>query len=204
MRVFRVARLASRERHVIGLLRGADPAVVSSDMHALFRQFCDAASTIGYRPAAMDCVCTTQQELCLLGCLASLQRENSDVLIRVGEPIRPIALLCARRLGLESIHLPHATISRLAGLTETCAALSLVPVPTTFHQPKPARRPLPPSPGSVQERALAIVRELGISSSRDLARSGVSRQVVSLMFKRGLLMRVGTGMYRASPETGRG
>ena len=204
MRVFRVARLAPRERHVIGLLRGADPVAVSSDLHALFRRLRLAASEMGYRPAATDCVCTTQQELCLLGGLAALQRNNPGALIKVGEAIRPIALLCARQLDIEGIHLPHTAIGRLAGLTETCTELSLLPMPMNFHQPKPVRRALPPPPGSVQARALAIVHELGSSSSRDLAKSGVSRQVISLMFKRGLLVRVGTGLYRASPETVRG
>ncbi|OUC52911.1 hypothetical protein CA262_20125 [Sphingobium sp. GW456-12-10-14-TSB1] len=204
MRVFRVARLAARERHVIGLLRGADPTAVSSDMHTLFRRLCVAASAIGYRAAAIDCACTTRQELCLLGCLAALQRDNPDVLLRVADPIRPITLLCARRLQAEGIHLSHATISRLSGLPDACAELAISPVPTTFQQPKLVRRPLPPAPGSVQERALDLVRTYGVTSSRELAASGISRQVVSLMFKRGLLVRVGTGNYRAAAETVRG
>ena len=56
----------------------------------------------------------------------------------------------------------------------------------------------PPPPSTLQWRVLRFVVERGRVHSRMLQEFGVSRQVVSLMVKRGLLTRVQVGLYEAS------
>lgn len=200
MRVFGIARLASRERYVIGLLRGADPVAASRELLDLFDRFRRTVSELGFRPGPLTGAYVSQHELCLLGCIAAMQRENPDALLRIGRAIRTPALACARRLGSEGVHLNHAAISRLSGMAEACENLSVCTAALVQAHPRSRPRPLPPSPGSLQEKALGFVRGRGNASSRELAGFGVSRQVVNLMYKRGLLVRVRTGVYRATPE----
>lgn len=200
MRVFSLARLTSRERYVIGLLRGADPVSASGELLALFDRLRTTAGALGFRPGPLTGAYASRQELCLLGCIAAMQRENPDVLLKIGGAIRAPALACARCLGSEGVHLNHAAISRLSGMAEACEDLTVSTAPLVQVHPRSRRRPLPPTPGSLQERALGFVRGRGNASSRELAGFGVSRQVVNLMFKRGLLVRVRTGVYCATPE----
>src|SRR5699024_7735394 len=49
--------------------------------------------------------------------------------------------------------------------------------------------------------ALALARERGFVRPRDLARIGVSRPQLARLVERGLLDRVGYGLYRASDGT---
>ena len=200
MRVFGLVRLPSRERFVIGLLRGADPAAASGELLVLFHRLRTAAGELGFRPGPLTGAYVSQHELCLLGCIAAMQRENPDALLKIGRAIRAPALACARRLGSEGVHLNHAAISRLSGMADACEDLTVSTAPLVQAHPRSRRRPLPPTPGSLQEKALGFVRGRGNASSRELAGFGVSRQVVNLMFKRGLLVRVSTGVYRATPE----
>ncbi len=201
MRVFSLSRLASRERYVIGLFRGADPAATTSELPALFHQFRLAGSTIGFRPAPVGCVYVTSHELCLLGIIAGLQRDNPGVTIRISKAVHPVALACARRLAHDGVYLTHATLARLSGLNEACQELSISVSPVIGLPSKPRRPSFPPSPGTLHAQALGFARARGHASSRDFARLGVSRQVVSLMFKRGLLVRVRVGVYQAASET---
>ncbi|MGH7151936.1 MAG: type IV toxin-antitoxin system AbiEi family antitoxin domain-containing protein [Planctomycetota bacterium] len=53
--------------------------------------------------------------------------------------------------------------------------------------------------GNPLERALGVLEERGIARSRDLERAGVSRTQLRRLLDRGLLERVGRGLYR-SPE----
>jgi hypothetical protein len=204
MRVFGLARLTSRERYVIGLLRGADPVATSGELLVLFHLLRIVAQGRGFRLGQITCTYATRHELCLLGCIAALQRENPDVLLKIGSAIRAPALACARRLMSEGVHLSHAAISRLSGMAEACKELTVSTTPLVQGHLRSSRPPLPPIPGSLQEKVLGFVRSRGDTSSRDLAGFGASRQVVSLMFKRGLLVRVRTGVYCAVPEMRRG
>lgn len=201
MRVFSLSRLAPRERYVIGLFRGADPTATTGKLPALFHHLRLVGSAIGFRPAPLGCVYVTRHELIMLGILAGLQRPDPGMAIRISKVVYPVALACARELAHNGVYLTHATLARLAGLTETCEELSVSVVPIIKFPPKPPRPSYPPSPGSLQAKALGFVRAQGHISSRDLAGLGVSRQVVSLMFKRGLLVRVRAGIYQAAPET---
>ncbi|MAF63411.1 MULTISPECIES: hypothetical protein [Pseudomonadota] len=201
MRVFSLSRLAPRERYVIGLFRGADPTATTGELPALFHQLRLAGSAIGFRPAPIGCVYVTGHELCLLGIIAGLQRDNPGMAITISKAVRPVALACARRLAHDGVYLTHATLARLAGLTEMCEELSVSISPVTNLPLKRTRSPYFPSPESLQAKALGFVRARGHTSLGDLAGFGVSRQVVSLMFKRGLLVRVRTGVYQAAPET---
>jgi hypothetical protein len=204
MRVFSLARLTSRERYVIGLLRGADPGSASGGLLALFDRLRTTAGELGFRPGPLTGAYASRQELCLLGCIAAMQRENPGVLLKISGAIRTPTLACARRLAFEGVHLNHASISRLSSMIDACKELSVSTAPLLQVRPRSQRRPLPPMPGSLQEKALTFVCSRGIASSRDLAALGVSRQVVSLMFKQGLLVRVRTGVYRAASELKRG
>lgn len=198
----RLSRLASRERHVIGLLRGADLAFVDNDLRDLFGQLRTAAAAIGFRSAPRGCAYVTREELCLLGVIAGMQRVNPDLTVRVTKAMRAPAFGCARRLAETGVQLSSATFARLSGMAVTCDELSISVTPI-IKPPKRSRPVHPPMPGSLQAKALSFIRTRGPTSSRDLAAVGVSRQVVSLMFKRGVLERVRMGVYRAA-ETVRG
>ncbi|WP_066721916.1 type IV toxin-antitoxin system AbiEi family antitoxin domain-containing protein [Sphingomonas pituitosa] len=204
MRVFRLNRLASRERLVIGLLRGADPVVAAGDLHALFGRLRTAGSARGFSPAPVSSTYATRQELCLLGALAGFQRANPDLAVTIKGDWQPIVQACARRLAKDGVQLGHATLARLAGLGETCDELSIAISPVINVVAQPVRSAYPPLTSTLQGKALEFVRERGNTTSRDLAGFGVSRQVVSIMFKRGLLVRVRIGVYQAAPETVRG
>lgn len=204
MRVFGLARLTPRERFVISLLRGAGPAAASGEVLVLFHRLRTAAGALGFCAGPITGAYASQHELCLIGCISALQRENPDVHLKIGQTIRSPALACARRLGDEGLHLSHAAIYRLSGIPEACKQLCVSTVSLVQAHPRSRQRPLPPMPGSLQEKALGFVRARGNASSRDLAKVGISRQIVSLMFKRGLLVRVRTGVYRAAPEMRRG
>lgn len=203
MRVFRLARLAARERYVIGLLRGPDPAVATDELAVLFDSLRAAIARFGFRAGPRDSGYSTMHELCVLGVLAGLQREQADLTIGLDRSVRPIALGCARELAGRGVHLHHATLFRLTGYAEACRELS-IRVATVRHSPVRRRAISLPSPGTLQARALRFVQSRGATSTRELVDYGVSRQVVSLMHKRGVLDRVRTGIYQASPETMRG
>lgn len=202
MRVFSLARLTSRERYVIGLLRGADPSLASGALPDLFDRLRTAAARVGYHAGPGSSAYATRDELCLLGALAGLQREHADLSIRLDGTLHPIARACARGLSQDGVFLHHAAFVRLIGMADTCRELSILLVPTI----RPTRRqPLRlPTPGTLQAKALHFVQERGNTSTRDLSDYGVSRQVVSLMHKRGVIERVRVGVYRAAPETMRG
>lgn len=53
---------------------------------------------------------------------------------------------------------------------------------------------------STTEKALELVRRLGVMRSRDLQHHGISREHVRRLVQRGLLQRVGTGLYTV-PES---
>lgn len=202
MRVFSLTRLTSRERYVIGLLREADPVFATGKLPDLFDRLRIAANKAGYRAAPTGSAYATRHELCLLGALAGLQRGHADLGIRLGGTLHPIALSCARRLSQDSLFLPHAAFVRLTGMADTCRELSIVLVPAI----RPSRRQsiCLPNPGTLQAKALHFVQARGTTSTRDLNDYGISRQVVSLMHKRGVLERVRLGVYRAARETMRG
>lgn len=199
--MFRMSQLASRDRHVIRLLRGDDAAAEAGELLNLFHQFRSAVSAIGFRPSPIGCVYVSRHELCLLGILAGLQRNNPSMTIKISKAVHPIALACARRLAQEDLALAHASLARLSGLTETCEDMSVSISPIAHLARETMRPPHPPLPGTLQAKALGFARGRSETSSRDFASFGVSRQVVSLMFKRGVLIRVRAGIYRAASET---
>ena len=59
----------------------------------------------------------------------------------------------------------------------------------------PTTQPPPPSPSSGQRRILAAVRKLGVLRPRDLDRLGVPRSLLQRLEARGLVQRVGRGLY---------
>lgn len=54
--------------------------------------------------------------------------------------------------------------------------------------------------GTLKTRALRVVGSRSAVSTQELEQFGVSRQVTSIMFKRGLLKRIRFGVYSAAPE----
>ncbi len=203
MRALSLSRLTSRERHVIGLLREADPAVAKGALTAPFRTLREALARIGYRAGSGAGIYATRQELCLLGVLAALQRDQADVTIRLDASLRPIAHDCARALVREDMYLRHAALARLGGYVETCRELliDLVAVRSPVQRRTAIRLP---TPGTSQAMALRFVQERGATATRDFIEHGVSRQTISMMHKHGVLERVRYGVYCAAPETMRG
>lgn len=202
MRVFSLTRLTSRERHVIGLLRGTDPVVATGTLPDLLNRLRGAANEAGYCPGPSGSVYATRHELCLLGALAGLQRDHADLSIRLDKKLHPIALACAQRLSADGLLLHHIALIRLTGMTDTCRELSILLVPAIRSS---LRQPMRlPTPGTLQAKALRIVKGCGNATTRDLNAYGISRQVVSLMHKRGALERVRVGVYRVAHETMRG
>lgn len=203
MRVFGLARLSARERYVIGLLREADPARAPGELSDLFDRLRIAIPKIGYRQGPSDSKFATTHELCLLGALAGLQREQVDLGIRLDPRLHRHAIDCARVLIREGIVLRHAAFVRLSGLPEACGELSINLTAAPRRSPHRSTIKLP-TPGTIQARALHFVQGRGATSTRDFCDYGISRQIVSVMHKRGVLERVRFGLYRAAPETMRG
>ncbi|KGB55006.1 hypothetical protein FG91_01635 [Sphingopyxis sp. LC81] len=194
----RLSRLARVERQTIACVRSAcfpaDAPVCGSDF-----QICRAVKPMADRlaetrlsiwhPGAMF---VSQDEISLLALLAALQRCGSftvscDLSPDLIETLRQYATALAEagaRLPFRGF--AHAMIERQKGPLEStgldaCTQNSVLRVRDR----------------SVAANALEMVRERELVSTREFERSGISRQYLSLLFKKGHLTRARHGWYRA-------
>jgi len=195
---FRLTRATRVERHVIEILRSANanppmagrfpcPETAFGDLARLAH----LAARNGYEIWPADAVYAAPDELKLLGWLALLQRERSDMPISVD-----LALLAALRdaaIALKpSYYLPHQAILR-AGFTlgEKVAVHGSTGGARAVAFTGEARR------NTIRARAVAYMREHGPVSAKDLAAIGVSRQYLAILHLKGAVVRVRHGYYEA-------
>lgn len=135
-------------------------------------------------------------EASLLAWLMLFQRQRREVETELDEPLRECLLRCAVRLDRAGTRLPYRSVAWNRTLGN---ALKLQPVPAS-RGPQEGRSLAMPRVGSLPVRALRFIGGRGAVSTQELQRFGASRQVISIMLKRGLLRRVRFGVYSAAPE----
>jgi hypothetical protein len=193
-RMTRVDRLAASERLAIDLLRASGPRDLDRRLRKGFLGLRQAALAAGMSIPAAAIPYLGADESVLLACLTVLQRKRAEFEINLGRDLRDCLMRCAMQLKGAGAHLDHRNITRSAGPDDALRLESII-APTAVEQPPGFRKV--PGEGTVQNRVLSFVGNRGIASNHELARLGASRQLISRMFRNGLLMRVRFGVYSA-------
>jgi hypothetical protein len=191
-----IAKLPASEQRAIGWLRGNDRYELGRDSKREFRQLRQAAEGVGMYIPTSQSPYLSVDEAGLLAWLMLFQRQKHGTETNLDETLRGCLLRCAVRLDRAGTRLPYRSVewNRTPG-----NALKLQPVPASLG-PQKGRSLAMPRVGSLQVRALRFISGRGAVSTQELQRFGASRQVISIMFKRGLLRRVRFGVYAAAPE----
>lgn len=193
-RLFFLCRLSKRERQVVGLLRGSYPSDWGAADRAAVERLRERAVAAGFSIPDAASSYANADEFKLLGWIALLQRQRPDPEIEVDAGLRPFVLDCARRLDARHVRLDYRIVAQIPA----CAPATPTARVRERCRSSSFKRRLPRA--SVQGRALLLISARGAVPTSELKREGVSRQLVNLMYKRGLLDRVHTGLYVAAPD----
>ncbi|QCB36691.1 hypothetical protein E5554_01765 [Sphingobium sp. PAMC28499] len=186
-------RFTREERLAICLLRGGSSAKVGEAAIRAFAALGEHATERGFVIATLSSPFVNQDEIRLLGGIAAFQRQIPPM--DIGLPAHLHALLdaCAAGLTRRGGKLDFRNVARCPGPPEHRAKKrqdrSIRLINRTYGAPK-------------QAVVFAVLRDRDTATIADLGRLGVSRSVVSKMTKRGLIERVGYGVY-ASPASKR-
>lgn len=195
-RPFLLSRMSRKERLVIRLIRGAYPAATSPADQRAFDGIRRAASSANLTILPADNLCVSPSELDLLALLAALQRQRPPALKQAHAALRERAGECASRLQHHGVRLDYRLVTRML---DTDPDFTTAAGPTSIIHTK-VERPTLLSRYSLQGKALLFVNERGAASTGELNGVGISRQIVNIMFRRGLLRRIRTGVYSAMPN----
>lgn len=137
-----------------------------------------------------------QDEARLLAWLTAFQRQRPEIDTDLDGQWRECLIRCAVRLDCAGAHLEHRNVSRSTSFEHRVLPVS----PNGSVEPTTPRPPADLNRSTLQARTLRYVSGRGVVSSQELNRFGASRQVISILHKRGLLKRVRFGVYSAAPE----
>lgn len=196
MRLQTVSKLDLRDRIALRFLR--DPARCdTAPQRAAFVALGTHARNLGGAILALDNDYASQAELCLLGLIANVQREQPVVACAVAPGLRAPIAACASALSAHDLQLGYPTAMRLMKIADDRFVIGTRP----FHRDYSARREAPVSPMARTPRATAVdvVRQHGVATSQDLRRAGISGQATNQLLRRGLIGRLPWGTYYAIP-----
>lgn len=192
-------RLMMRERLAITRLRGAYPADVDGPERFAFDTLREKAIATGLSISASESPYVSKDEVSLLAGLALLQRQRPPSDIGLPDKLRALLLDCAHKLkaadiGLQYRLMPFARGADGIPLYQAHTASS-IPSSSAAKQPRQFVQR-----STLQGKVFAFVSDRGLVATSELRRFGASRQVISIMYKRGLLRRVRFGVYTTSPD----
>jgi hypothetical protein len=189
-------RLMMRERLAIAWLRGVYPVDMDGSERAAFDALRQKAGATGLSIGAPESPYVSQDEASLLAGLALLQRQRPPSAIEFPEVLRVPLFDCARRLKAAGIglHLRLMPPIRAADQGHARPTCRIDNVPAAIEPRQFVQR------STLQGKVFAFVSDRGLVAASELGRLGASRQVISIMYKRGLLRRVRFGVYTASPD----
>lgn len=188
-------RLMLRERLAITRLRGAYPADMDGSERAAFDTLRKIAVAAGLSICASESPYVSEGEARLLAGLALLQRQRPLSDIGLPEELRAPLFDCARRLKAADIGL-HA---RLTPPVRTAGHGHVRPTRHVDNSSAGVERRHCLQRSTLQGKVFAFASDRGLVTASEFRRFGASRQVISIMYKRGLLRRVRFGVYTASP-----
>lgn len=183
------------ERLAVALLRGSPCRAQDMFIAQQFQILCRTALGLGLfiSPGSPY---VGEDEARLLAWLAIFQRQNPFNDNALPSELRPIIHSCAISLIASGIWLDFRAISRCRVTadgknlkSDTQRKAGIADFSVRFADSSPARA-----------RALAYVREKGQVATGDFECLGISRQLVSMMAKRGILHRVRHGVYTVGPH----
>lgn len=182
-----------RERLAITRLRGTYPADIDGSERAAFDWLRERAVATGLSICAPESPYVSEDEAYLLAGLALLQRQRPPSDIEFPEELQAPLFDCARRLKAADIGLHlRLTPVRTAGRKHVRPTRRVVNTPAGI-EPRHFLQRL-----TLQGKVFAFVSDRGMVTASELRRFGASRQVISIMYKRGLLRRARFGVYTAS------
>lgn len=193
--VFHRGQLSRRERQALQLMRGAGLPIADADGRAVFARFADQLRRAGYTLNRAESPYVSNEERLLLGWLALLQRQRADHELTTTqlpasgfvETLRDCASLLDRtgcRLDYRNVQRAWCRGGAVERTTTAAPARGGAPVGTSGER-------------TLQARVSRFVAESGPVTTLQLCSFGASRQVVSMMYKKGLLQRVRHGLYAA-------
>jgi hypothetical protein len=145
---------------------------------------------------ATDCPYLGAGEIELLALLALFQRQRLNIEVDLDSALRDCLIRCAVWLDSASARLGYRTVTRSS--VGSASMLQTDSMPRSKASDSESNGTT--SSGTLQARTLRFVGDHGVVSTHELNRFGASRQMISIMFKRGLLKRVRFGAYAAAPE----
>ena len=188
-----------RERLAITRLRGIYPADVDGPERFAFDTLREKAAAAGLSISASESPYVSKDEASLLASLALLQRQRPPADIGLPDELRAPLLDCARKLKAADIGLQYRLIPFARG--GDGAPLHQAHPPSSVPSSSAAGHPRQfVQRSTLQGKVFAFVSDRGLVAASELGRIGASRQVISIMYKRGLLRRVRFGVYTASPD----
>lgn len=181
--------MMARERLAVLLLRGADVLARAPDSVAIFDRLRLRARDAGLLILPSGTLHLGYDELNLLGWLTLLQRQHLalDTDGSLDPALHDCLAAAAACLDAADIRLDYRNIVRAQGLPRIGRGR---PPERATESRRPATR--------MEARAVAYVEARGTMPVRDLNALGISRQIVSIMCKKGLLQRVRHGVYATS------
>lgn len=180
-----LGKLKAQERLAIDLLRGAGRAGTAQDVVDDFAALRRQGLWTGLAISPASSPFMGIDELRLLAWLTFLQRPKLVGRTNAPEGLEPFLQRCAGHLLAMGARLDGANLHRI----------QIAPSMTEHAAFKEA-----PGQPTLQSRVLQFVDVHGVVPTHELIQLGISRQTLSLMFKRGELRRVSYGKYAAVPK----
>lgn len=202
--LFRLADASRPERKIIAAIRAlhrGEPVRLGSDARRCLHVLVQLAGQFGYAIRASGTLLASDDELRLLGWLALFQRRRPDRLAGVDPRLEEALANAASAVGALGAQwaLPYQAVLRAGFLNQAVAAkrpagsgAQLSRAANSAPHRHSAGRSSP-----LRDKAVAHVRSAGRVPTADLYRIGLSHQYLSLLCRKGVLIRVRDGYYEA-------
>lgn len=194
-KILRRNLLSRKEHHVLQLMRGSGSLPADEEAIAAFLRLARQARSAGLSISGVAIPYVTGDERLLLGWLALLQRQRPDYDRAQERALEPGLLEALRACALLLDRAGYRLDCRLArGVAEydAPAAQATARKPADLASMRSVVKG-----GTLQAKVLQFVTESGTATTHELNVFGASRQVLSIMYKKGLLRRVQHGLYAA-------
>lgn len=194
-RLFHLSGMAAKERFTIRLMRGMKEAAFPDSLATDFDELRARACASGMIIQELTSTFVGPDEMRLIAWLTAFQRERVHLLWDKSSELEESVRTCAKALDCHGIRLDYRHVVRtddrsVSTQSDHYETRAIHDGTTAIRLALAARSP--------QFRALDIIEKRGAVRTGELSAMGISRQIISVMCKRGLIRRVRHGMYIAA------